>query len=57
MSQDIAKYESAGEVSPYSNPQQEVDRAHKMAKVLKDVVQQAKLSKRFSQGGKEHLFF
>jgi hypothetical protein len=57
MSQDVAVYQAAGEVSPYVNPQQEVARAHEMAKVLQDVVKQANLSKSFSKGGKEHLFF
>jgi hypothetical protein len=57
MSEEIAVYQPTGEVSPYTNPQQEVERAHKMAKVLQDVVRQAKLSKSFTKGGKEHLFF
>jgi len=39
------------------DPRGEVARAHEMAKVLRDVVRQARLSKAFSRGGKEHLFF
>jgi hypothetical protein len=57
MSEEMVAYQPSGEVSPYTSPQQEVERAHKMAKVLQDVVKQAKLSKAFSKGGKEHLFF
>ena len=58
MSQEMAKYESAqaGDITTFSDPKKEVDRARQMAQVLQDVVRQAGLSKKFG-GQKEHLFF